>query len=61
MNNSSPLTLEMAVKLSRAFSTTPEFWLNLQNRIDLWELNHNVRFQQSLAKIKIANSPTVTL
>lgn len=55
INNSSRLTLEMAVKLAKAFSTTPEFWLNLQTNVDLWELNHNNRFQQSLAKVKIAN------
>lgn len=55
INNSSRLTLEMAFKLAKAFGTTPEFWLNLQNRVDLWELNHNARFQQSLAKVQVAN------
>lgn len=56
INNSSRITLEMAVKLAKAFSTTPEFWLNLQTNVDLWELNHNNRFQQSLAKVQVANS-----
>ena len=55
INNSSRITLEMAVKLAKAFSTTPEFWLNLQTNVDLWELNHNNHFQQSLAKVKVAN------
>lgn len=55
VNNSSRITLEMAVKLAKAFDTSPEFWLNLQNNVDLWELNHNTRFQQSLAKVKVAN------
>ncbi len=44
----------MAVKLAKAFDTTPEFWLNLQTRIDLWDLEHNKRFQQSLANVKPA-------
>lgn len=54
VNNSSRITLEMAVKLAKVFDTTPEFWLNLQTRIDLWELEHNKRFQQSLANVKPA-------
>lgn len=55
INNSSRLTLEMAVKLAKAFGTSPEFWLNLQTNVDLWELNHNSRFQQSLAKVRVVN------
>lgn len=31
------VTAEMAVRLSKAFNTTPQFWLNLQNAYDLWE------------------------
>lgn len=56
VNNSSRITLEMAVKLSKAFETTPEFWLNLQTRVDLWELEHNKKFQQSLANVKLAQT-----
>lgn len=55
VNNNSRITLEMAVKLAKAFNTSPEFWLNLQTNVDLWELNHNTNFQQSLAKVKVAN------
>jgi addiction module HigA family antidote len=28
---------EMALRLSRLFEITPEFWLNPQRAIDLWE------------------------
>jgi addiction module HigA family antidote len=28
---------EMALRLGRLFGTTPEFWLNLQRNVDLWE------------------------
>jgi len=28
---------EMALRLSRLFGNTPEFWLNAQRAIDLWE------------------------
>jgi antitoxin HigA-1 len=28
---------EMALRLGRLFGTTPEFWLNLQRNVDLWD------------------------
>ncbi|NGX42350.1 MAG: putative HTH-type transcriptional regulator YbaQ [Chlamydiae bacterium] len=31
------VTAEMAVRLGKAFNTTPQFWLNLQNAYDLWK------------------------
>jgi len=30
------VTPEMALRLARAFNTTPELWLNLQRNCDLW-------------------------
>ena len=56
VNNHSRITLEMAMKLAKAFGTSSEFWLNLQNNLDLWELKQNQHFQQSLAKVKVANT-----
>ncbi|WP_455780003.1 HigA family addiction module antitoxin [Desulfovibrio piger] len=37
VNGHSPVTVDMALRLSRAFSTTPDLWLNLQRAVDLWE------------------------
>lgn len=31
------LSPEMALRLSALFGTTPDFWLNLQRNVDLWE------------------------
>ncbi|TKD12468.1 HigA family addiction module antitoxin [Polyangium fumosum] len=31
------VTAETAILLSRALKTSPEFWMNLQVRCDLWE------------------------
>jgi antitoxin HigA-1 len=31
------LSPEMALRLSRLFGNTPEFWLNAQRAIDLWD------------------------
>ena len=31
------LTPEMALRLGKLFGNSPEFWLNLQRNVDLWE------------------------
>lgn len=34
---------EMALRLSRLFGNSPDFWLNAQRAIDLWEAARNVK------------------
>ncbi len=34
---------EMALKLSRLFGNSPEFWLNAQRAVDLWEAGQAIR------------------
>ena len=34
---------EMALRLSRLFGNSPEFWLNLQRAVDLWETEQAIR------------------
>jgi addiction module HigA family antidote len=34
------LSADMALRLARLLGTTPESWLNMQQRVDLWELEH---------------------
>lgn len=36
VNEHSAVTADTALRLSRRFNTTPELWLNLQQRHDLW-------------------------
>lgn len=36
VNEKASISAEMALRLSRAFNTTPELWLNLQRNYDLW-------------------------
>jgi addiction module HigA family antidote len=36
INEKASISPEMAFRLSRAFDTTPELWMNLQNNYDLW-------------------------
>jgi len=35
-----PVTTDMAHRLSRAFGTSPEMWLGLQQDVDLWDTHH---------------------
>jgi antitoxin HigA-1 len=37
VNEHRPVTIDMALRLSRVFNTTPEFWLNMQQAVDVWE------------------------
>ena len=32
-----PVTVDMAHRLARAFATTPESWLAMQQAVDLWD------------------------
>src|SRR4030066_1364106 len=40
LNGRGAITPDMALRLSRAFDTTPDFWLNLQKNYDLWRAEH---------------------
>lgn len=44
------LTPVMALRLSRLFGNTPEFWLNAQRAFDLWQAKKSCR--QDIKKIK---------
>jgi addiction module HigA family antidote len=41
INERGAITPDMALRLSRAFNTTPDFWLNLQKNFDLWQAEHS--------------------
>jgi len=40
VNERGDVTPDMALRLSKAFITTPELWLNLQRDYDLWKAAH---------------------
>ncbi len=42
INGKAGISPEMALRLSKAFRTTPEFWLNLQQQYDLWHTKQRV-------------------
>ena len=41
VNENGSITPDMALRLSKAFKTTPELWLNLQQNFDLWHASRN--------------------
>jgi addiction module HigA family antidote len=42
INNRSSISAEMAVKLASAFRTSPEFWLNAQQAVDVFRARQKV-------------------
>ena len=40
INERGAVTPDMALRLSRAFDTSPDFWMNLQKNYDLWKAEH---------------------
>ncbi len=50
-NNRRAITASTALILARVFGNSPDFWLNLQRRTDLWEAMHDAK---ELARIKRA-------
>lgn len=44
------VTPEMALRFSRLFGNAPEFWLNAQRAVDLWDAGRAIRSE--VARIK---------
>lgn len=42
VNEHSGISAEMALRLSKALNTTPELWLNMQQKYDLWNAGKKV-------------------
>ena len=49
LNGHQGISAEMALRLGKAFNTTPELWLNMQRNYDLWNAEQKVK----LTKIKL--------
>ena len=37
VNEKTPVSVEMAIRLSKAFGSSPETWLGMQTAYDLWQ------------------------
>ncbi len=46
------VTAPTALILARVFGNSPEFWLNVQQRSDLWEAMHDPRERERIERAK---------
>lgn len=51
VNERGAITPEMALRLSRAFDTTPNLWINLQKNYDLWLVENKTNAWQRVKPI----------
>ena len=49
-NNRRAMTAPTALILARVFSNSPDFWLNVQRRNDLWEAMHSPRERERIKR-----------
>ncbi|TNF69572.1 MAG: addiction module antidote protein, HigA family [Gammaproteobacteria bacterium] len=43
LNEKTGISYEMAIKLSQAFNTSAEFWINLQTQYELWHSKEKMK------------------
>jgi addiction module HigA family antidote len=51
-NNRRNVTAATALILARVFGNSPDFWLNVQRRSDLWEAMHSRRERERIDRAK---------
>jgi addiction module HigA family antidote len=60
VNRRRDVTPETALILSKALGTTPDFWLNLQVRYNLWLKQQDKRTAQRLKRVRIVHRGPAT-
>ncbi len=51
-NDRRTITAPTALILARVFGNSPEFWLNVQRRSDLWDAMHNPRERKRIERAR---------
>ena len=51
-NDRRSVTADTALMLARVFGNSPEFWLNVQRRTDLWEALHTPQRRQRIEQAR---------
>ena len=51
-NNKRSITVDTALMLAKVFGNTPDFWLNLQRRNDIWAALHSPKRKARIEKVK---------
>jgi addiction module HigA family antidote len=52
LNERQKITPEVAIRLSQCLNTSPDVWLNMQTKLDLWEIVQKKPQQKFWKKIK---------
>jgi len=55
LNQRASVTPDMALRLSQAFKTSPELWLNLQRAHDLWAAKQSDSGWKQVQPVEIGN------
>lgn len=53
-NERGSITPDMALRLSRAFGTSPDLWMNLQKNYDLWQASTHSGDWKRVQPIKLS-------
>lgn len=57
INNRTAVSVDMAVKLAATFETSPDFWLNAQREVDLYNASKSLtKLPKPLGKRKLQGS-----
>jgi addiction module HigA family antidote len=51
-NNRRAVTAATALILARVFGNSPEFWLNVQRRNDLWDAMHSPKVRERIERAR---------
>jgi len=55
-NQRRTVTAPTALILARVFGNTPDFWLNVQRRTDLWNAMHSPRERKRIERARPVNA-----
>jgi len=55
LNGKAGISASMALRLSAALGTSPEFWMNMQAQYDLWQASR--RRQPAVRRLEHASAP----
>jgi addiction module HigA family antidote len=53
VNEQASVSPDMALRLAKAFQTTPELWLNLQQKYDLWNAAQKAETLEKISPINL--------
>src|SRR4030067_723934 len=57
INERGSITPDMALRLSRAFNTTPDLWLGLQQEYDLWHASKESKDWRKIQPVRREAAP----